>query len=1092
MVKEICFFILFGCCLLCAPYSGQATEVPIDLAAGWNLINSPVQPDDKSLAAVLGGVLPNTTSAWKWVGSNWAVALPGADDGGMAYATSKNFSQLVELNSGEGVWLNMTNPCQLVLNGQYPVDSKVQLIEGWNLVGLRGPQPLTVANIAVDQGLQIVSIWKWTGKTWAVSLPDKPDKGQAYASSKNFTLLEDIKAAEGFWVNVTTAAATTTTSTTVTQTTTTSTTGIPATTTTITLPPVIAEGKVLARIDGILTPVAGASVMLNNKVIGTSDHLGLFHYQTANNLTVTVKAAGFPDRVGLLAASNVRSYFWLDQPEDAPDFTTAPVTLYKATDETKFKEYPNLFIMEATVALSAKPTPKEISDGTASLTITEMALKKDTTAAVTTFKIDNPKINGPAVTALLGGGQTTHLIGGADVMLSDSMGNPTTSEAAGFGGKVRPTLKDKNLSDAAMTLLAMQQALDNGTGTISLYYYLDAEWHLAGKGMISTTKVVNSNDVYSVRSAPGVVMDGLYPFLFIYAGKKVVTGQVVSGLEPVANALVTMHGSDDMAVTEADGTFQLSVPDLLSEVSLTIFHEAYYLKKATATFIEAETTTDAGQLTLLALPQVGVHGLVTDQHILPLAEIKVVLHFAQIPPNIVFPKQISATTDSSGSYDFPTVPLDLLAQASVEASTTGGYHTVLDQALPAADEGTVSFDFSMVAPLWTYPTNGHLYSTPVVMDGGVYLGGIDGLMRKLDATNGTELWKKDVEKPIFATPVFDSVNLYFGTVGNQFTALNRTTGENASLAFPMEVYPSDFGINDNYDVVASAALVGGGLTFGCNDNTIHFIGTDGSLLTSNDKTIANNITGSAAVDNNSLYFGSWDGRFYSYSANALQITMQQQWQFPAADQAPLPARILSSPVLADGKVYFGGGNNLTVSLTDQQGLVTDHPFTTSAVDPQTVTFSEDVASWKITVNQEDKTLYCLNAANGSLEWSLPLDGAVVGRPAITGQTMIVGTLNETAGVTSSGTVSAFNLSAGQPTSAKWTFQTGGPVYSSPVVAGNRVYFGSEDHWLYCLNAETGAKLWAMKTGDKIIASPVVANGKVYIVSLDGKLYCIAE
>src|SRR5512139_3652338 len=71
---------------------------------------------------------------------------------------------------------------------------------------------------------------------------------------------------------------------------------------------------------------------------------------------------------------------------------------------------------------------------------------------------------------------------------------------------------------------------------------------------------------------------------------------------------------------------------------------------------------------------------------------------------------------------------------------------------------------------------------------------------------------------------------------------------------------------------------------------------------------------------------------------------------------------------------------------------------------------------------------------------------------------------------------------------KGVFSTGGPVCSSPAVVGGIVYFGSQDYYLYALDAATGDKLWAFKTGSFVDSSPTVSGGVVYFGSNDGFLY----
>ncbi len=62
--------------------------------------------------------------------------------------------------------------------------------------------------------------------------------------------------------------------------------------------------------------------------------------------------------------------------------------------------------------------------------------------------------------------------------------------------------------------------------------------------------------------------------------------------------------------------------------------------------------------------------------------------------------------------------------------------------------------------------------------------------------------------------------------------------------------------------------------------------------------------------------------------------------------------------------------------------------------------------------------------------------------------------------------------------------------SSPAIANGVVYFGSGDHYVYALDAATGALKWKFLTGDVVHASPAVADGVVYIGSWDRFLYAL--
>jgi outer membrane protein assembly factor BamB len=74
---------------------------------------------------------------------------------------------------------------------------------------------------------------------------------------------------------------------------------------------------------------------------------------------------------------------------------------------------------------------------------------------------------------------------------------------------------------------------------------------------------------------------------------------------------------------------------------------------------------------------------------------------------------------------------------------------------------------------------------------------------------------------------------------------------------------------------------------------------------------------------------------------------------------------------------------------------------------------------------------------------------------------------------------------------RWAFRTGGRVFSSPTVADGVVYVGSDDHFLYALDATTGGEKWKFKTGGNVRSTPAVWHGRVYFLSLDGNLYAVS-
>ncbi len=73
----------------------------------------------------------------------------------------------------------------------------------------------------------------------------------------------------------------------------------------------------------------------------------------------------------------------------------------------------------------------------------------------------------------------------------------------------------------------------------------------------------------------------------------------------------------------------------------------------------------------------------------------------------------------------------------------------------------------------------------------------------------------------------------------------------------------------------------------------------------------------------------------------------------------------------------------------------------------------------------------------------------------------------------------------------WRFETGEAVRSGPSIAAGVVYFGSEDGCLYAVDAQSGKKRWKFETGGKIThSSPWLGDGMVYIGSSDGFIYAL--
>jgi eukaryotic-like serine/threonine-protein kinase len=73
---------------------------------------------------------------------------------------------------------------------------------------------------------------------------------------------------------------------------------------------------------------------------------------------------------------------------------------------------------------------------------------------------------------------------------------------------------------------------------------------------------------------------------------------------------------------------------------------------------------------------------------------------------------------------------------------------------------------------------------------------------------------------------------------------------------------------------------------------------------------------------------------------------------------------------------------------------------------------------------------------------------------------------------------------------RFTVKTDGPIRSTPVVSGGRLYFGSSDGVFRAIDARTGEARWQLRTKGAITSSPAVDDRRAYFVSRDGALYAV--
>jgi eukaryotic-like serine/threonine-protein kinase len=251
-------------------------------------------------------------------------------------------------------------------------------------------------------------------------------------------------------------------------------------------------------------------------------------------------------------------------------------------------------------------------------------------------------------------------------------------------------------------------------------------------------------------------------------------------------------------------------------------------------------------------------------------------------------------------------------------------------------------------------------------------------------------------------------------------------------------------------IVSSPAVSGDTVYFGSNDHRLYAVGLASGEKKWEFKT-EGRVASSPAVSNGRVYFLSYDSNFYALDAG----TGSLQWKFktegerrfiakhlhgiePASEPVPDPFDFyLSSPVVADGTVFFGSG---------------------------------------------DSHIYALDAASGALKWKFKTGDVVHASPAFAYGTVFVGSWDTY--------FYALDAATGKE---QWRFKTGEDheifnqtgLQASPAVADGTVYFGCRDSKFYAVDAKSGKQLWAFSNkGSWVINSAAIKDGKVYFATSD--------
>ena len=386
---------------------------------------------------------------------------------------------------------------------------------------------------------------------------------------------------------------------------------------------------------------------------------------------------------------------------------------------------------------------------------------------------------------------------------------------------------------------------------------------------------------------------------------------------------------------------------------------------------------------------------------------------------------------------------------------------------------------------WKFPTGDRIVSSPVYSGGAIYFGGDDGNVYAVDATTGRQLWKRKTGGPVPATPAIAGQLVYVGSYDGKFYALDARTGvprwkfaTEGERRFEAKglhgMQPKAQTIADPFDVFLSSPVVAGGLVyFGSGDGNVYALDAATGELKWKFHT-GDVVHASPAYADGVVYFGSWDSYFYAVDAR----TGTEKWRFHGGEDPAFHNQVgfQSSPAIVNGVVYTGCRDSNLYALDAATGK---EKWRFNAAGSW-VNSSPAVAQGKVLFGTSDSSLYLvLDAETGKPIARQQDKSYLFSSPSVAGNVVYVGILN--------GTLEARDLDSGD---LLWEFQTEASKRNDGwTLTADRKFNITMLFWSSWREAPIVAADRQFEVGS-VFSSPLVVGGVVYFGSADGNLYAL--
>lgn len=320
--------------------------------------------------------------------------------------------------------------------------------------------------------------------------------------------------------------------------------------------------------------------------------------------------------------------------------------------------------------------------------------------------------------------------------------------------------------------------------------------------------------------------------------------------------------------------------------------------------------------------------------------------------------------------------------------------------------------------VWKKPfENGAFEASAIIVDGTIYVGGLDAHFYALDLATGAEKWNFETELGFSGPAAFRDGAIFVGDEDGRVFCLDAATGK------------PRWGFETKAEVNASPNFYADNVLIGSQDATLYCLRcSDGNVVWEHQ--IEDMIQCSPTVVENRCFLAGCDGKLHVVNLDNGE----------GVAQVELDAQTGCTPAVLGEMVFFGteGATFFGINWREAEIKWTFH-------DPRRaypIRSSAALAPGVIIFGARDKMVHGLDVESGREVWSYNAGSRVDSSPVLVENRAFVGT--------SRGRLIALDAKSGE---LVWEYDAGGGFTASPAVAAGRLVIGNEDGTMYCFGGE---------------------------------------